>query len=182
MADMTHPPHARGSRMPVELAAGACAAACVWQEDRWTHCVDGQNSSQAGSQSGRQSGWQSVEGPWPHDGDPRWPASPVLVELSRVQAAGGPAIVGVGLAGRTHFSASIAPDARCPDAIRFEIAARLHEASGWLGSTYRSGGQLLRIVATDEGTSLPRTVSWSYSIGPQGIFGVVGATVVTEQA
>jgi hypothetical protein len=164
--------------MPVELVAGGCTATFVWEDDRWMHRLGGE----AGEQSNWHSGWQSVEGPWQRDGDPRWPASPVLVELSRVNAAGGPAIVGVGLAGRTHFSASIAPDAHSPDAIRFEIAGRLHEAPGWLGSTYRSGGHVLRIVATDDGTAMPRTVSWAYSIGPQGIFGVVGATVITEVA
>ena len=170
-----HP--ARSLRAPLELTVGARSAAFVWREDRWTHRVGKLNADHE-----NHAGWESVDGPWPHSGDPRWPASPVLVELSRVHTAGGPAIVGVGLAGRSHFSACITPDAGSPDAIRFEVACRLHEAPGWLGSTYRSGEHLMRIVATDGAATLPRTVVWEYSIGPQGIFAVVGATVVMETA
>jgi hypothetical protein len=103
-------------------------------------------------------------------------------DLPRTAAAGGSAIVGVGLAGRSHFSASIVPDPEVANAIRFEIACRLHEAPLWLGSTYRAGGQLHQLTAADAVTTLPRTVVWAYSIGPQGIFGVRGATVVTRPA
>ena len=132
-------------------------------------------------------GWTSLDGPFPPANDPRWPASPVLVELSRVSvprgdAAGGQAVVGVGLAGRSHFSASIAPDPHVADAIRFEIACRLHESPGWLGSTYRTADGLVQLTASDESTPLPRTVVWAYSIGPQGIAAVSGATVAIGPA
>jgi hypothetical protein len=111
----------------------------------------------------------------------------VLVELSRVAlprgaAGGGSALVGVGLAGRSHFSASIAPDPQVADAIRFEIACRLHEPPLWLGSTYRAGGRLIQLTALDDVVILPRTVVWTYSIGPEGVFGLRGAVISTDPA
>ena len=123
----------------------------------------------------------------PPANDPRWPASPVLVELSRVSvprgdAAGGQAIVGVGLAGRSHFSASIAPDPHDAGVIRFEIACRLHEPPGWIGSAYRQGDRLFRLIPLDDSTTLPRTVVWAYSIGPTGMTSVSGAAVSTSPA
>jgi hypothetical protein len=135
-------------------------------------------------EAGAAAGWESCDTPWSPANDPRWPASPVLVELSRVEVprAGTPAIVGVGLAGRSHFSASITPDPRAADALRFEIACRLHEPPVWLGSTYRAGGGLIQLAAHDGEAVLPRTVVWSYSIGPQGLFAVSGAAVSTGTA
>jgi len=181
----THPPIGRPPtrRPPVRLDAGGLAVVFTWSGDRWTHRVTTAGAAE-------DAGWASLDGPWPPTGgDPRWPASPVLVELSRVAlpqaaAAGGQAIVGVGLAGRSHFSASIAPDPTVTDGIRFEIACRLHEPPDWLGSTYRVGQHLMQVTATDAGGPLPRTVVWAYSIGPQGIFGVTGgsASAVRELA
>jgi len=167
------------SRPPVQLAAGPTAAVFTWNGDRWTHRVT----------AGEANIWTSLDGPCPPAHDPRWPASPVLVELSRVTLPRGDvageqsmAIVGVGLAGRSHFSASIAPDSRMADAIRFEIACRVHEPPGWLGSTYRAGDRLVQLTAHDNSTALPRTIVWAYSIGPQGIGAVSGALVSTGPA
>jgi hypothetical protein len=172
------------SRPPVRLDAGSTAAVFTWVGDRWTHRITTGGDGEA-------DGWTSLDGPSPAD-DPRWPASPVLVELSRVKLsrvdlpraapAGGSAMVGVGLAGRSHFSASMAPDPEVANSIRFEIACRLHEPPLWLGSTYRTGGLLFHLTALDEVTTLPRTVVWAYSIGPQGIFAVRGAAVSTGPA
>jgi len=69
-----------------------------------------------------------------------------------------------------------------PDAIRFEIACRLNESPGWLGSTYRTADGLVQLTAGDDSTSLPRTVVWAYSIGPQGIVTVSGANVAIGPA
>ena len=164
-------------RPPVHLHVGPTAAVFTWSGDRWTHRI---------TTGGETDAWTSFDGPSLAD-DPRWPASPVLVELSRVDlpqagAGGGSAIVGVGLAGRSHFSASIAADPEATDAIRFEIACRLHEHPLWLGSTYRTGGQLVQLTAGDALATLPRTVVWAYSIGPQGISRVCGAVIATEPA
>jgi hypothetical protein len=170
----TRPPT---SRPPVQLQAGRTTAVFTWTVDRWVHRIT----------TGEADIWTSLDGPCAPANDPRWPASPVLVELSRVSvprgdAADGQAIVGVGLAGRSHFSASIAPDPHVADAIRFEIACRLHEPPGWIGSTYRQGDRLFRLTPLDDSTALPRTVVWAYSIGPQGIVAVSGATVSTAPA
>jgi hypothetical protein len=121
--------------------------------------------------------WESVEGPLLPGDDPRWPASPALQNVTSVHTAAGPALVGVGLSGRSHFSATILPDPTVPRAFRFEIACRLHEADGWLGSTYRSGGRIWRIAATPPPGPLPRTVTWAYSLGPDGPFAAVDATI-----
>lgn len=168
MQDPTH-------RQPLRLRAGSTLAVFAWSGDRWTHRIETAPGDGA-------SHWLAVDGPLPPADDPRWPASPVLVELSQVhvpggRATGGPAIVGVGLAGRSHFSASVAIDPDDADKIRFEIACRLHEPPVWLGSTYRRGDRLIRLTAVDDAPVLPRTVVWAYSIGPLGIAAVAGAVV-----
>jgi len=160
------------SRPPVQLAIGPIAAVFTWNGDRWAHRIT----------TGEATIWTSLDGPCPPANDPRWPASPVLVELSRVSvprgdAAVGQAIVGVGLAGRSHFSASIASDPHDAGVIRFEIACRLHEPPGWIGSTYRQGDRLFRLTPLDDLTTLPRTVVWAYSIGPTGMISVSGAAI-----
>ena len=165
------------SRGPVRLHAGPTAAIFTWNGDRWAHRIT----------TGEATIWTSLDGPCPPANDPRWPASPVLVELSRVSvprgdAAVSQAIVGVGLAGRSHFSASIASDPHDAGVIRFEIACRLHDPPGWIGSTYRQGDRLFRLTPLDDSTTLPRTVVWAYSIGPTGMTSVSGAAVSTSPA
>ena len=91
--------------------------------------------------------------------------------------------MGVGLAGRSHFSASISADMSRPDTLLFEIACRIQEQPLWLGSTYRPAGTAAvrpddtaiddAVECVTAGTSpdgpLPRTVVWSYAIGPAGV-------------
>lgn len=172
------------SRPPVQLATGPTAAVFTWNGDRWAHRIT----------TGEATIWTSLDGPCPPANDPRWPASPVLVELSTVSvprarvsvprgdAAVSQAIVGVGLAGRSHFSASIASDPHDAGVIRFEIACRLHDPPVWIGSTYRQGDRLFRLTPLDDSTTLPRTVVWAYSIGPTGMTSVSGAAVSTSPA
>lgn len=127
--------------------------------------------------------WRSIEGPGDNSGDDRWPASPVLVELHPHPAAGKVAVLGLGLVGRSHFSASVAPDPGVPGALRFEIAARINEAPVQLGSTYRSGGPAAAIVRVEPfplaDAPLPRTVEWSYRISPHGIEPLPGARLAS---
>ena len=175
-----HDVQSQTSRPTVRLAAGPTTAIVSWSGDRWTHRI-----TIAGSEASAD--WTSLDGPFRPGDDPRWPASPVIVELSRVAVPGAAAgdraaIVGVGLAGRSHFSASISVDPRDAGTIRFEIACRLHEAPGWLGSTYRQGERLVRLSPMDRSTALPRTVVWAYSIGPAGITRIDGADVSTGPA
>ena len=157
---------------PWRLVTPAAAVEFAWSADRWAHRV-----ILPAAGAGPAVEWASVEGPLPPDADPRWPASPVLVNVTSVLAATGPALVGVGLAGRSHFSATVAPDPAAPGAIRFEIACRLHVLGGWLGSTYRSGNRVVRVAAVPGSGGLPRTVMWAYSLGPDGPFAAAGATV-----
>ena len=130
--------------------------------------------------------WHSIEGPGDTSGDERWPGSPGLVELHSHPAAGRIAVMGLGLAGRSHFSASVAPDPLVPGALRFEIAARINEAPVQLGSTYRSGGPAAAIVRVEPlplaAAPLPRTVEWAYRISPHGIEPLPGARLASACA
>lgn len=148
---------------PLTLAIGPCTVTFTWSGDRWLHRVT----------LAEEGGWESVEGPRPEIGDDRWPASPVLVELSRIDTPRGPAMLGVGLAGRSHFSACIGPAAEGSAAagapgIRFEIACRYHDPALWLGSTYRgpAGLATIRPPATPPP---PATVQWAYTFSAAGL-------------
>jgi len=148
-----------------------------WIGDRWSHrvLVDGATVL------------ESIEGPWPPANDPRWPASPAIVELDRVDLGDGPAIVGLGLAGRSHYSVTFTVDRRDTARLLVQAACRLHEQAGWVGSTYKQpdapparsprieplpgctlerGSGLIRLRAGDGSASGPATVAWGYHIGP----------------
>jgi len=146
----------------LSLAAGPVEVVFLWEGDRWMHQVRCRGVTVC----------TSVEGEWPTGGDPRWPASPALQEVTPAAAGAGPALLAIGHAGRSHFATSVAADPADAGTLRFEIACRVAEEPGWLGSTYRvpgAGSDPVRIAAADPGGSLPRTVRWSYRIGPAGI-------------
>lgn len=158
---MTFPPSDRESRPleragprprpPVVVAAGPVRVAFSWAGDRWRHAILIDDTPWAESLEDRAD-----------DRDADWPCSPPLVELSTVQTATGPAVLAVGLAGRSHFSASVTACPERPDALLFEIACRVREQPGWLGSTYELGGQRLRLAAPAIAGDLPATVRWAY--------------------
>lgn len=155
----------------MRLAAGAAEIVFTWCGDRWGHRVTLHGDLVA----------ESVEGPCQPDADPRWPAAPVLTEVLATVAAGRSVVVGVGLAGRSHFSASIAGHPALADTLLFEIACRIQERPGWLGSTYRAAAladgfpaPLVQIAAPVGDGALPRTIEWSYLIGPLGIRSAAG--------
>jgi hypothetical protein len=157
------PPHS-----PVTLTAGSLTIAFDRRHDRWGHTVAVAGQIVA----------ESVESPEDGAEDPCWPASPVLTEVMPTEAAGRPAVVGVGLAGRSHFSASFTPHPTLADGVLVEIACRVQEQPGRLGSTYRAvDGRLVRAVPCGQADAdaLPRTIQWSYAIGPQGIVAATGA-------
>jgi hypothetical protein len=151
-------------RSPVSLANGSVTVTFTWSGDRWRHHV----TTAGGSR------WESVEGSVQENGDDRWPASPVLVELSRVDTARGPTILGVGLAGRSHFSASIGPASAVGsaadggDGLLFEMACRCHERPLWLGSTYR-GPAGLETIRPPAAPPPPATVQWAYTFSAVGL-------------
>jgi hypothetical protein len=130
----------------------------AWSGDRWQHVVT--------AADGRC--WRSIEGPGPPAADPRWPASPALVEVSLVVAGARPAVLAVGLAGRSHFSLSVVACPDRPDTLLFEAACRIAEPAGWLGSTY-DGDRGREQVAADRTIPPPATIRWSYRIGPAGL-------------
>ena len=164
-------------RPPILLAVGETLVRFEHVGDRWQHAVT--------VASGREATWHSVEGPI-GDGDDRWPASPVFVEVTRLGSAPESPVMAVGQAGRTHFSAVILPDAACPGAVRFELAARVNEPPPTLGSTYRivaAGGSAtpstgpFRVVPVDREETLPRTVRWSYRFSAEGLAVLEGTTL-----
>jgi hypothetical protein len=146
------------SRPPLEVSAGAVRAVFSWAGDRWRHAILIDGMPWAESQEGR-----------PDAGDAAWPSSPPLVELSPASTPRGEAILGVGLAGRSHFSASISPHPDQPDTLLFEIACRIREQPGWLGSTYDSAGERLRVTAPTTTGEFPATVRWTYAVGREGV-------------
>ena len=146
------------SRPPLRLAAGDLEVTFEWAGDRWRHRIAHRGRLVA----------ESVEGP-EAGGDPRWPLSPALQEVSAGGTADRPVLLAVGAAGRSHFSASVAADPGAPDTVVVEIACRIREAPGWLGTTYRgASGDVVRVAAAAEGPP-PRTVRWSYRVGPGGV-------------
>ena len=52
-----------------------------------------------------------------------WPASPVITEVMSTKAKGHQALVAIGLAGRSHFSASFTASTTQTDTILVEAAA-----------------------------------------------------------
>lgn len=142
----------------ITLAAGTTVVGFRRIGDRWEHeirLVDGRV-------------WRSVEGP-ADGGDPRWPASPPVVELSLVSAAAGPVLLGVGKAGRSHYSLSVSACPDEPDTLLFDIACRIQEPPGWLGSTYSGSapGEASPLPAAL--AQPPATVRWTYTAGPAGL-------------
>lgn len=144
---------------PPTIRSGPVTVTFRWIGDRWAHevAVEGQGT------------WRSVEGPRT-DGDCRWPAAPVLVELAPLETPHGLAILGVGLAGRSHFSASIGPASSRDGAVRFDIACRVVEPPVWLGSTYATTtGEVVMGPQALPPPKLPTTVQWGYSFGGVGL-------------
>ncbi len=96
-----------------------------WQRDRFVQqlFVD---SVEAGN---------SIEG----DAEDSWPSSPPLQQLSLEDINGSSVILGVGAAGRGHWSISVEIDHQSDgaDAIKFELACRSKEQPPFLGSSYR---------------------------------------------
>ena len=171
MSNASTKPIQSTKRSNLRLVAGRIEIQFDWHQDRWAHRIqiDGQPI------------WESLEGPLatlaPEISD-HWPASPVFSEILSTETTRGPALLGIGLAGKSHFSASVTAPPDTPDTLLVEVACRLHEPPGWLGSAYRrlaaalassDEKSLISICPTSVKTGkLPFTSSWSYQIGPAG--------------
>lgn len=152
-------------RPPIVVSAGAVRAVFSWVGDRWRHVILLDDRPWAESLEDRADGR-----------DAAWPCSPPLVELSGVETATGPAVLAVGLAGRSHFSASVTASPDRPDALLFEIACRVREQPGWLGSTYAVGAERVRLGAPRLIADLPATIRWAYHADRAGLHVVPPAT------
>jgi hypothetical protein len=130
-----------------------------WAGDRWAHAVVLRGG--AGDPA-----WQAGEGARADVGDPAWPASPPITELSTVGSVG--AVVGVGRAGRSHFSVSFRADDDAPDTLLVECACRVQGRAGWLGSTYSRSGAVVELAAEAADGPAARTIFWAYRVGPGG--------------
>lgn len=66
-----------------------------------------------------------------------WPASPPIQQLSLETIQGAAALLGVGQAGKSHWSISVEA-IRCDaqPALKFDIACRCRARPSWLGSSY----------------------------------------------
>lgn len=162
------PPERAAQRLrpPIMVSAGPVRAVFSWSGDRWRHVIVLDGAPWAESLEDQADGR-----------DAAWPCSPPLVEVSMVETATGPAVLGVGLAGRSHFSASVTACPDRPDALLFEIACRIREQPGWLGSTYDRGGERIRFAAPLVAGDLPATVRWAYHFDQLGFHVVPPATL-----
>jgi len=113
-----------------------------------------------------------------------WPPSPPLQSLSIEEIAPGRrAALLVGMAGRSHWSASIEPVAG-ETAFVFDLACRTSEACPLLGSSYRKvatgpwvvalspelactvqkSGEDVKVVALPGEQRIPSTIRWRYKV------------------
>ena len=73
------------------------------------------------------------------DAEQEWPPSPPLQQVSFEERSVGNVLLGLGMAGRTHWSMSIEADVMAVE-LRFDVAARLRDHPQRLGSRYRLSG------------------------------------------
>jgi hypothetical protein len=85
----------------------------------------------------------SVDG----DGQTTWPPSPPIQQLSLEHINGSDVILGVGAAGRGHWSLSA--QFELSDTVTFELACRSKDQPKFLGSTYRLADSVCMQAADD---------------------------------
>lgn len=155
---------------PISLCTsdGRVTVNFVWRDDRFIHqfLIDGRVVDQAGSVD--------------QQGDQDWPSSPPLQQLSAEVIDGRPVILGIGLAGTSHWSVVVqAIDTVGGQAIKFEWACRHKAKPSFLGTTYGVNAALsvladgnARLTRSEEETLVitPTTTTesgtdcWSYRI------------------
>jgi hypothetical protein len=147
-----------------------------------------QSIRRIGSDGSYLAAWDGVQKPEAE----LWPASPPIQELSLETIDGRDVLLGVGRAGKCHWSVSVETvEIDSAAAFRFDIACRCPEPPQWLGSTYQAspdaadqaGTASLLAVQAQEDTALtsngpqqitiqptvmprswPATVRWRYAI------------------
>ena len=79
-----------------------------------------------------------------------WPFSPPLQQLSLEQIDDADVILGVGAAGRGHWSISVEIDRETSSAFKFDVACRCPEPPDFLGSRYQLADNLEMQALTDD--------------------------------
>lgn len=148
---MTHPTPARPGCLETTLASGGVEVVFRWADDRWVHTLHAHRPD--GSRT--PADWHTS--PALPSEEVMWPSSPPLVELSEVPLPHGSALVGVGSAGKTHYSVSVAAEPE--GGLRFEFACRLATAAGWLGTTYAASGTSQTLAIEPLGDAVAQTVA-----------------------
>ena len=98
----------------------------AWSNDRWAHEIHLVRASETIVIA------RSMEGDASHD----WPPSPPIQELMEHEVEKRPVLLGVGMAGKNHWSLSAELEAG--QSVRFDVACRVTEPTpGWLGTTYK---------------------------------------------
>ena len=169
-------------RVPIHFEVGRMSVEFIWNNDRWRHLfrIDQKDCMQ--SVEGDTFPLNNEAQALPPGISERWPASPVITEVTPTEAMGHRALVAVGLAGRSHFSASLTASTAKKDTILVEVACRVFEAPEWLGSTYSCDEKdlpddLITIKPEPlEAFNRPLTVLWSYCVSVGGIEAVPPAS------
>ena len=145
------PTNDRAESSEKTLSSGAIEVVFSWQQDRWHHALHVRHPDGSRGES------YLEMAPAAATDDPQWPSSPPLVELAEMTVPQGPALLGVGLAGKSHYSVSITAEPE--GTMLFEFACRLATPAGWLGSTYvtRKNGGALPILIEPVGPSAVST-------------------------
>ncbi len=163
------------------MEAGDLRVRFFWQSDRYAHEISRR------AMNVWHPAWMSVEGSPADD----WPPSPPFQSLHIQQRDDGRTLaLLVGMAGKSHWSASIEIEAESPSVL-FDVACRVRDCeAGPLGSTYRAakgaiGGDVglaielsrrfgpatlqhaagqTRVVAQSSAVAAPQTVRWDYRL------------------
>lgn len=134
---------------------GRLVAEFIWNGDRFSHEISIDGIVVA----------HSVEG----DAETDWPPSPPIQQLSMEWIQGLKTALGVGAAGRSHWSISAGPCQENTSAIRFDLACRSKETPGFLGSGYKLQSELeIQIVdgQRDDQSDGLRQIAANRSDGP----------------
>lgn len=108
--------------------------------------------------------WSEIQ---PSD-SPQWPASPPIQELATEIIAGRDVLLGLGRAGKCHWSVSIEVSTTDDVAtLRFDIACRCPEEPQWLGSTYRTQRMSALSVCCEDDTAITTSGPFSKCEGAQ---------------
>lgn len=120
--------------------------------DRYAHRIELLSSDRdlLASASSEEGAASSID-----DATETWPASPPFQQFHRQEIDGRPAWFFVGMAGKSHWSASVTARDDVPG-WEFDVACRYREAPGYLGSAYR-------VVFPDD--RLPRPAFFTLTTG-----------------